>query len=324
MQNQAQGFWIALADQGGCMTQDELATLAQILKDHGFTHEEARAAMTDLYEGRLPEPTRGWISRLLANLRGGKYAETETPEVKRWAAEILGGAALAPAADEGDQRVYPMPESESSGPMIISKRPLLRAAIADIEVTDFNSEGFGGYLICVCILPMDADKPQTLTIQHNEFGDDRRLLIDVCAALSEFDIISGHNWSAFDQNWVNSKLMFHRLPPLRTHWILDTYQVTRAMGLKTRKSLGNLIDYFGLEGEKTTIYRKSWNDIRHPDIEVFQKTLASVVYHCEQDTIANRNLLEVLLPYALTMQVNPFKLSKMRNMNFTQVRGIAA
>jgi len=247
-------------------------------------------------------------------------------DYRRWYGDKADGDSAGqqsiPAAN-GERVVYPAWTNESKSPLIISKHPLLRAAIADIEVTDFNSEGFAGYLICVCILPLDAEIPQTYTIQHSEFGDDKRLLQDVSQALAEFDIIAGHNWSAFDYNWLLSKLMFYRLPPLRSHWIFDTYQVAKTMGLKTRKGLGNLVDYFGLEGEKTTIYRKSWNDIRHPNVDIFNKTLANIVYHCSEDVIANRNLLEVLLPYSMTMKTNPFKTSKMLRVDFGNQERIA-
>jgi hypothetical protein len=190
-------------------------------------------------------------------------------------------------------------------------RVYLRAAVVDIETTDFGTEGFSGYLICVCILPLDAEKPITLHINFEESGDDRKLLTTVVKALSRFDILIGHNWRAFDANWLESRLMFHRMSSLHAHMTYDTYQAARALALKTGKSLGNLIDYFSLEGEKTSIRRTSWNDIRSPNRDEFDRTLKNIIYHCEQDVISNRNLFDILYPRTMMLRgAGMFKPSK--------------
>jgi len=273
----------------------------------GYTYDTLARAML--------VSSRNVVARLIYDARHKwGYGETENAPAETSAANVgdQGGS------DENDG-LYTNGAADQTAPIKQhARRVFLRAAVVDIETTDFGTEGFAGYLICVCILPLDADKPTTITIRHDEFGNDKRLLLDVRAALSEYDIIAGHNWSAFDYNWLCSKLMFYGLPPLRTHWIFDTYQAAKTMGIKTRKGLGNLIDYFGLEGVKTTIYRTSWNDIRHPDPRVFDKTLGEIVYHCENDVIANRNLLDVIYPYALSMNTNPFKLSKFKTMNWRE------
>ena len=298
------------------MTQDEKATLANILKDHGFTHEEARAAMADLYE-RIPGPSRGWISRLLANLRSGRYVEDETPEVKQRAEAILGGNGATnttPPVEPTDTKVYAEWLPESNSPKRHrqpAKRVLMRAAVYDVECTDFNSEGYAGYLICCCILPLDRDDVQTLAIRFEEHGDDRRLVREVAAALNEYDILIGHNIQAFDANFLNSRLMFHGYPVLNTSLVFDTFQVAKALSIKTRKGLGNLMDYFGLDGTKTTIFRTSWNNVRSPYVDEFNEAMTEIQYHCGQDVFGNRALFDVLYGYALSMKTNPFKISKM-------------
>ena len=100
---------------------------------------------------------------------------------------------------------------------------------------------------------------------------------------------------------------------MKTHQYFDTYQVAKSLGIKTRKGLGNLLDYFGIEGVKTSIYRTSWMKVLSPHRGEFEEGYTDIQYHCEQDVIGNRNLFDVMYPYALANgRANPFKLSKMR------------
>lgn len=195
-------------------------------------------------------------------------------------------------------------------------RMFLNGAIFDIECTDFGTESYSGYLIACCILPLAGTDVQTLSIQFDEHGDDLRLLRETLAALARFDFISGHNTAAFDLNWLHSRWLYHRMRgadagPWPKRWLtFDTYQAARASALKTRKSLGNLGDYFGLEGEKTTIYRTAWNNVRSPYQHEFDATMHNVLYHCQNDVVMNRGLFDILWAEILSMGKNPVKITK--------------
>lgn len=193
----------------------------------------------------------------------------------------------------------------------LARRVLMRGAVFDLETTDFGSEGYSGYLICCCVLPLDSDDVQTYSIRYDEHGDDRRLVREVAGVLNGYEILIGHNIQAFDLNFLASRCIFHGLPLVNTALIFDTYQVSKTLALKTRKSLGNLLDYFGLVGEKTSIYPTSWNNIRSPYLGEFNEALKDIAYHCEQDVIGTRNLFDTLYPYAMSLRTNPFKVSKL-------------
>lgn len=214
-----------------------------------------------------------------------------------------------------DRRESQEPHQRRRAP---ARRVLMRGAVMDIECTDFGTEGYAGYVICCSVLPLDEDDVQTLEIRYDEHGDDRRLVQEIRDLLGTFDILVGHNLQAFDLNYLNSRLMFHGMPVLNTSLVFDTYQVAKSLAIKTRKSLGNLIDYFGLEGTKTSIYRTSWNNVRSPYLGEFTDAMKDIVFHCEQDVIANRNLFDVMYPYALSMRANPFKVSKMMAMGWSE------
>jgi len=197
-----------------------------------------------------------------------------------------------------------------------ASRVLLRAAVYDIEVTDFKTEGYGGIMIMCCVLPLDSERVKTFGLRFDDQRDDRRVMDEIRAELAQYDILIGHNIASFDANWLNSRLMYHGMSPMRTHLYFDTYQVAKGLGIKTWKNLGNLLDYFGLEGEKTSIYRTSWMNITSPHKSEFDRAYQDIQYHCEQDVIGNRNLFDVMYPYALANgRGNPFKLSKMRTVD---------
>lgn len=189
---------------------------------------------------------------------------------------------------------------------------LLKAAVFDVETTSFGTSGYAEHLLACCILPLGSDKIETYAITFEDRGDDLRLLKEVVAALNQYTILIGHNCAAFDSNWLNSKLIFNRLPPLTTKLMIDTYQIAKALALKTSKGLGNLNDYFGLGGEKTTIYRTSWGRVFSPHKDEFETGISEIVSHCQLDVDANRRLFDWLMPYALSMGNNPVKLSKFR------------
>ena len=188
-----------------------------------------------------------------------------------------------------------------------------RTVVFDIEVTDFNTEGEIGRFICCSFLPLDSDTIKTIQINYDEYGDDRRALQEVAHELARYRFHVGHNIAAFDYNWINSRLMYHGFDTLDSALYFDTYQVAKSLSIKTRKGLGNLLDYFGLEGEKTTIYRTSWSDVFSPYQERFEKRMKDIIYHCEQDVFGNRNLYDVLHWYSLRNgRANPWKISKTR------------
>jgi len=191
---------------------------------------------------------------------------------------------------------------------------VMNGVVFDIETTDFGTEGYAGYLICCSFLPVGSDEVETLEIRYSDQRDDKRLVQEVARKLSQYTFHIGHYISGYDYNWLNSRLRYHRLPTLDTAFYFDTYQVFRAMAQKTRKSLGNLIDYFGLEGVKTTIYKTSWSKVMSPEEYEFDDALEEIVTHCELDVLANRELFhQIALPYSLTSgRTNPIKVSKER------------
>lgn len=170
----------------------------------------------------------------------------------------------------------------------------MNAVVFDIETTDFGTEGYAGYLVCCSFLPLTTGVVETLKIDWEHQRDDRHLLEAVAHHLAQYQFHVGHNIASFDYNWLNSRLCYHGMPTLNSAYYFDTYQSAKSMALKTSKGLGNLIDYFGLDGVKTTVYRSSWSKVMSPHVQEFDMGLSEIVEHCELDVLANRELFNIL------------------------------
>lgn len=192
-----------------------------------------------------------------------------------------------------------------------AQRRLMRVGVFDIETQSFDAIGEDGVFTCGCILPLDSDEIITSRLEYRDRGDDRRALVEFIGHLWEFDLLIGHNITAFDLNWLNTRRMYYGMPDLRSWLLFDTYQASRAIAMSTGgKSLGNLEDVFGLEGVKTTIRKTSWSKARSQFKDKFETAMEQIVYHCEQDVIGQRNLFDVIMPYAMTLNASQFKASK--------------
>lgn len=184
----------------------------------------------------------------------------------------------------------------------------LNAAVFDIEVMDFMSGGLINHMICTSILPLNSNDVTTLRLKFSDQGDDMRLLEEVINELCKYDILIGHNIIAFDFNWLNSRLMYHDMPPMPKRWLYyDTYFAAKRMAIKAaRKSLGFLGDYFRLDGEKTAVMPVSWQRVASRNEKEFNLGMREIVYHCEQDVILNRNLFYALWPRDRSAMNLPF------------------
>lgn len=223
-----------------------------------------------------------------------KSGETMTSARQRQRAEVEGS-------------IYPDYTTPSFAPVN------LRAAVYDIETTDFDATNRRGFFVLGCILPLDSDDVITVSIQANEFGYDGRALRQFFAELSNFDILIGHNIRAFDANYLHSRIMAHGLSWPKTWIEFDTYQTAKTLAIKAAsKGLAALCDYFGIESNKTSVYSHNWNKIRSPNAATFSEALSQIEDHCIKDVFANRDLFYALYPYALTLSANPFKVGKFR------------
>lgn len=183
----------------------------------------------------------------------------------------------------------------------------MKSAVFDIETMDFSTGGVRQHMICAVVLPLDSNDMQTVRLEFDENLNDKRILNELLQELYKYDILIGHNIAAFDFNWLNSRIMYHRLPQIEKRWAYyDTYQAARRMAIKAeRKSLAFLGDFFRLPGDKTAVLPVAWGMVDSRDKEEFEEAVGSIIDHCERDVMMNRELFYALWPRDKSMASLP-------------------
>lgn len=163
----------------------------------------------------------------------------------------------------------------------------MKAAVFDIEVTDFAAIGAGKFLCC-SIKPLMED---VITFRYDKHGGEKNTVKAVVDKLCEFDMLIGHNIVKFDWPYLMSKAcLMDVIVPTRPFYY-DTLQGFRRTGYKTvpnmfgkpSAGLDHIIDFFGFEQEKTKIYpREHWQTIWATG-EDRTKAMDKLVEHCEAD-----------------------------------------
>lgn len=190
-------------------------------------------------------------------------------------------------------------DEDTAYPPVVAPRVDNRTAVFDIEVLSpsFNMMGkFSHFLLCASFFPLDEEEPYTLELEFDDQRDDRRLLREVINELSKYQFIIGHNVKRYDINWLMTRVMFYGWSKPNRLFYYDTYSALRRVPLLHKKSLGDSIDFFRIhDAEKTKIMPVEWDRIRSPHEKDFEKAMEDIVYHCEEDVIANRSLYDILI-----------------------------
>lgn len=92
--------------------------------------------------------------------------------------------------------------------------------------------------------------------------------------------------------------MYHNAGIPKSWLTYDTYQVAKTMALKVEsKSLGALGAFFGVDGDKTRVFKTEWSMIDSPIESEFSDAMDNIIYHCENDVILNRGVFNALWKY---------------------------
>jgi uncharacterized protein YprB with RNaseH-like and TPR domain len=125
---------------------------------------------------------------------------------------------------------------------------------------------------------------------------EKRLLKDVSAALLDGDVWLTHYGQRFDLPFINSRLLYHRLPVLPANFAhLDTWKISRNR-LKLRSNRLAVISEFLRTGdEKTPIQPEAW--LRA--LGGHRPSMDTIVEHCRLDCLVLEEVYELLKPLVL-------------------------
>lgn len=149
------------------------------------------------------------------------------------------------------------------------------------------------YIICAC-WKWQGNKT-IYSESASEPTNDKNILVSMSVAISQADIIVGHNVKRFDMKKLNARLIFHGLPPLPTVPIVDTLTEVKKIASFT----SNKLDYLGqhlLREGKIHTNQSLWYACMRNEVKAVQE----MVRYCKKDVIVLENVYNKLLPYFKT------------------------
>lgn len=132
-------------------------------------------------------------------------------------------------------------------------------------------------IICVCYKWLDEKTVQSL--DWGKAQSDKPLLKSLSKILNDADVVVAHNGDKYDLKFINGRLAYHDLPPLKPTTSIDTLKQSRRTFFINSHRLDYLGQYLG-EGRKLdTGGFKLWKSV----VEGDEKALAKMIRYCKQD-----------------------------------------
>lgn len=122
--------------------------------------------------------------------------------------------------------------------------------------------------------------------------DDYQAVKTLHKALSKADVIVGHNLDKFDMKKFNSRVIYHRLPPLPQIPTVDTVKEVKRVATFTSHKLDYLSKILNNK-RKIHVDYQLWLDVMNGS----KKALKTMVAYNKVDVLRDEELYLILLPY---------------------------
>ena len=165
----------------------------------------------------------------------------------------------------------------------------------DLETSSLNADY--GVILCAGFKTVGTGKAKVLSVADYTGKDilerEKKLLKDISIELLDSDIWLTWYGTYFDIPFVNSRLLYHRLPVLpATYPHIDGWKVSRNR-LKLRNNrLKTVQEFLGTETEKDSVLGPIWIKAMNGD----HKALQYVINHCFKDIKALEEVYVLLRP----------------------------
>lgn len=145
----------------------------------------------------------------------------------------------------------------------------------------------------ICISYKWQYEEKVHNMKWNLEQDDKQMLIDFIKILNKADEIVGHNSDRFDEKWIRTRAVFHRLGMLPKYKSLDTLKMVKRHFNFPSNRLDNIGDYLGV-GRKLENEKNLWQKVvKYNNREALKR----MVDYCDQDVILLEDIFNVLQPY---------------------------
>ena len=129
-----------------------------------------------------------------------------------------------------------------------------------------------------------------------DIHDDRYVVEKFHKVLMEADVIVGHNSDSFDNRYIKTRILFHKLPPLPPILSIDTCKVAKNQLLFNSNKLDYVGGYLGV-GRKKHTTTGLWMRVFKGD----KKAIQEMVAYNKQDVLLLERVFLKLKPYIPNM-----------------------
>jgi uncharacterized protein len=171
----------------------------------------------------------------------------------------------------------------------------------DIETTGLGADF--GFVLGACIKPATSDKIITFRIDdykdyRKDLCNDYPLIMDICKAVDDFDVVVHYNGDNFDLPFLDTRLAIHgekhRVSLIHSIDLLPI--VKKKMRLHSNR-LDTVSTALGLTNSKTKLEPQIWQRASHgskPDLDY-------IIEHCEADVLVLEELFKRLKSFIDTI-----------------------
>lgn len=147
-------------------------------------------------------------------------------------------------------------------------------------------------IICICWKWEDEEKVYSLTWDKEQ--NDKSMLEKFVNEMAKADEIIGHNSDKFDEKWIRTRCIYHRIPALPKYKSFDTLKIARK-GFNFNSNRLNYIGQFLGLGEKIKTEFDLWKKIV---LQNDKKALKYMVEYCKQDVVLLEQVYKELKKYS--------------------------
>jgi uncharacterized protein YprB with RNaseH-like and TPR domain len=178
----------------------------------------------------------------------------------------------------------------------------VRFCTFDIECSDLKSDK--SFMLCAGFKPYGGGKKKIISLKSvGKFGQGRRhidkyLVEQVKAELESYDGLIGWNSIMFDVPYLNDRLMFAGLDPVRKMFHIDVmYQARRGKSMMTSSRLDWVARSLGCPMMKTPLDLNTWLDAEEEARLRFKegsKAFDQIIHHNDADLDVTEWVYDVL------------------------------
>jgi len=133
-------------------------------------------------------------------------------------------------------------------------------------------------IICISYKWSYEDKVQTITWDKNQC--DKKMLEKFTKVMLKADEVVAHNGDRFDEKWIRTRCLFHRIPALPKYKSLDTLKKVKRHFNFQSNTLAYIANFVGVEAKGDPGGLDTWKAIM---FEKCPEAMARMVEYCEKD-----------------------------------------